>query len=448
MNDHTSRKKETKKDRPQLARIPIILVFFGGLWILLSDWMLSLMVNNLENFSRLQTLKGGFFVLCMGLLAYLLIRYYNAVNQRLDREQQLARERYMTVIEGTRDFVTQLDRRGNFVFVNPRAPELLGLPADQCPGRYAFDFVHPEDRLKTETWFQGCLRARVTHAEIDNRQVSLDGRVTHMAWSCNFHYDNEGRLEYVNSIAHDINAQKLAEIVLEENLRLKSEFISIAAHELNTPLAAIMTSAEMLRMKEELGLSPQQSSELLDIIFHRSEAMATIVEDFLNLQKIDEGGVVELNLTPCDLWQLTARASQQFQVTHPDRTIKLIGEPTSLPQALADQAKLAQVIDNLLGNACKYSPDGSTIELSCVTEGDLFLLGVRDSGIGMDSEIQSRVFEKFFRADASDSAVAGFGLGLNIAANIVKMHGGTIEIESAPNQGTLMTVKLPLRRIG
>lgn len=120
-------------------------------------------------------------------------------------------QRYWEFVEGTDDLVTRVDGDGRFVYVNHAAETVLGVKPDACVGLSAFDFIHTEDRTRTQEWFYRCLRERVSSATFENRQMSRTGEVRQMLWTCSFHYDDFGRVTGVNSLARDITERKQAE---------------------------------------------------------------------------------------------------------------------------------------------------------------------------------------------------------------------------------------------
>jgi signal transduction histidine kinase len=225
--------------------------------------------------------------------------------------------------------------------------------------------------------------------------------------------------------------------------RLKSEFIATAAHELRTPLTVIIGYAELLGQQEE-EFSAEQQKEFTKAILDRAEALSEIVDDLLDLSRIEAGRLISLNRRPCPLAPLITQLVDHYQQTSPrHRFEKQVSLPG--PVATADPAKISQVLENLLSNAVKYSPSGGRISITLDTPEDQCLISVADEGIGMTTEQTQRIFDKFYRADVSDSAVGGLGLGMAITKAIVEGHDGRIWVESTPGQGTKVSFTLPRR---
>jgi len=224
--------------------------------------------------------------------------------------------------------------------------------------------------------------------------------------------------------------------------RIKSEFISSAAHELLTPLTAIKGYVEMLK-SVDTDFDPGQRSEFLDIAYHQTEVLERIVDDMLDLGRLESGQKIRLQFEPADLLQVVDKTLSMLRQLYPRHRIEWTF-PERLPLLLIDPIRIDQVLSNLLGNAAKYSEDESPIFLSLAREGSAVVVRVRDQGIGMTTEQLGHVFESFYRVDTSDTKRRGLGLGLSISKLIVEEHGGTIHIESAPGKGTTVSFTLPI----
>lgn len=222
--------------------------------------------------------------------------------------------------------------------------------------------------------------------------------------------------------------------------RLKSEFISTVSHELRTPLSSIVGYAELLQSGEH---SRDDAAEYLHIINHKADELTTLVEGLLDLSRIEAGQGLELQLATFDLATLARECLQQARLlSSRHRFVCQGGEAPVI--ITADRLRLKQVFDNLLSNAVKYSRDGS-ITLELTTAGASAEVSVSDEGIGMSEEQLARICEKFYRVNASDSAVSGAGLGLSIVRNSLQAHHGDLRFCSKPGAGTRVTVVLPLQ---
>jgi signal transduction histidine kinase len=222
--------------------------------------------------------------------------------------------------------------------------------------------------------------------------------------------------------------------------RMKTEFITTAAHEFRTPLTSIQGFSELLLCRQ---LPPAEQKEFLTYIHDKAAVLTEIVNDLLDIARIEAGRGIPLRPSPCTARELVDQILPFIQ-SRPDRSrfqIDLAAPDTSLR---VDRDKIGQVLENLLSNAVKYSPPLTPIRIAGAGTAGEYEITVIDRGIGMTPRQLERIFDKFYRADASNRAVGGVGLGMNIARSIVQAHGGRIWVESAPRQGTRAHFTLPV----
>lgn len=252
-------------------------------------------------------------------------------------------------------------------------------------------------------------------------------------------------LGYREGLMLDITDRKQAEELMLKLDRMKSEFISIAAHELRTPLTSIIGYAEcLLDPAIAAGLAQEQRREFLQEIRAKGEALAAIIDDLLDISRIERGVPLRMQIAPCDLSLLIAKVVRAFELHAPRHRFEVRLDAVAPSVLRVDHNRMVQVFENLLSNAVKYSPQGGRILVEGQLLGDVYRTIVSDEGIGMSAEQTRRIFDKFYRADTSSTAVGGLGLGMSIVQQIVKAHAGTIEVQSAPGRGTQVAVVLPL----
>jgi two-component system, OmpR family, sensor kinase len=246
----------------------------------------------------------------------------------------------------------------------------------------------------------------------------------------------------------------------EERMR---RFIADASHELRTPLTTIRGFAEYYRQRggATKDLSPQDLDRLMQRLESEASRMGLLVEDLLQLARIDQQR--PLDLAPVDMLTLAADAVQDARILAPDRPIDLQVAPGAAFLVEGDEARLRQVIGNLVNNALTHTPPGTPVRVkiapgtlvrppgpaggrgSAGAAGPAVVLDVEDDGPGMTAEQAQRVFERFYRADqARNRASGGTGLGLAIVHGLVTAHGGTVTVATAPGRGAGFQVKLPL----
>jgi two-component system OmpR family sensor kinase len=216
--------------------------------------------------------------------------------------------------------------------------------------------------------------------------------------------------------------------------------VADAAHELRTPLTALGGMVEMLLMGADRG-DPSTIRRMLDTMSREIDRLGRLVADLLTLSRMD--AEQPLHPTPVDLGALLGEiAAQTRLLANGQEIVTEIERPATV---LADPDRLKQVLLNLTANAVRFTPPGGRIALRLSTAGQQAIVQVSDTGSGIAPELLPKVMDRFVRGDASRArATGGSGLGLAIASAIVEAHGGTIEIESPPGQGTTVTIGLAL----
>jgi signal transduction histidine kinase len=225
---------------------------------------------------------------------------------------------------------------------------------------------------------------------------------------------------------------------LRQSEQLKSELVSIVSHEVRTPLASVLGFTSLLLHRD---VDPQTTRDYLEIIDAQGRRLATLLDDFLNVQRIEEGRLA-LAEDVVDMKALLREQTQLFRAQSPRHSLELRVPSGPLP-VLGDAGRLAQVLGNLLSNAIKYSPDGGVVAVLGESDDSVVRVSVRDSGLGIPPEQHDRIFTKFFRGDAAASGIAGTGLGLAFARAIVEAHGGRISFRSAAGKGSTFWIELP-----
>lgn len=237
---------------------------------------------------------------------------------------------------------------------------------------------------------------------------------------------------------------KEANIKLEELDKLKDEFISIASHDLRTPMTAIKYYLWLIlhgksRTKAKL-------KEYLERSYTSSERMLTLINDLLNVSRI-ESGRIKLNLIPTDFGKIAQEMIDEIMSKATERNIALSLDipKQKLPMVMADAERFPEILTNLMGNAIKFTKPGGKVTVSALPKADAVEVSVADSGVGIRKEDMSKLFTKFGRLDSSYVAAAtngGTGLGLYITKNLVELHGGKISVESEVGRGTTFSFTL------
>ncbi|NTY59789.1 sensor histidine kinase [Mycolicibacterium sphagni] len=273
----------------------------------------------------------------------------------------------------------------------------------------------------------------VANLPLDRGEVQLPVRVSEPDANP---YTEVGRLGLaLNRMLDHISTALSTRQASESRVR---QFVADASHELRTPLAAIRGYTELAQRKRDQV--PDDVAHAMGRVESEAVRMTHLVEDLLLLARLDSGRPLESE--PVDLSRLSADVASDAHVAGPDHQWNL-DVPTDPLYVTGDDARLHQVVANLLANARTHTPPGTSVTLSLHAESDAAVLRVADDGPGIPSELQSEVFERFARGDTSRSRKGGStGLGLAIASAVVRAHSGSIELRSVPGR-TEFTVRLP-----
>jgi PAS domain S-box-containing protein len=246
-------------------------------------------------------------------------------------------------------------------------------------------------------------------------------------------------------VIRDITTEKAAEQALIEMDRIKNEFISTAAHELNTPLSTMMGYTEFLRSPDEFErFTNEQKHDFINEIYDNGEALSRIIEDLLDIGRIEKGAPIPLVPQELDFMQVLSKKIKSFMMHHSGHSFDIhLPRNPARPLLLIDRHRMNQALENLLSNAAKYSAEGTDITISASEEKDGWEVRIEDQGVGMTPEQLAQIYDKFYRADASNTAISGLGLGMSIVKQVIEAHGGSIRVESVEGQGTTAIFNLP-----
>ncbi|MFB2937447.1 PAS domain-containing protein [Aerosakkonemataceae cyanobacterium BLCC-F154] len=322
---------------------------------------------------------------------------------------------------------------GDYVYINPRYQAICGCTFDEALGKGWLQFIHPEDREKFKAAFAK-VRAQKQEFFGEMRFVRKDGTIRFArVRSAPIVSATNNLIGYVGMV-EDITDNRAIEV-------MKKEFISIVSHELRTPLAAIRGSLGLLA-SGVLKNKPETAQQMLDIAVHDTERLVRLVNDILDLERL-EAQKVKLNKQWYDGLMLMQQSVETVQSLAIQSNIRLVVEPTSV-LVWGDSDRIIQTLVNLISNAIKFSPPETTVTLSVKDQTNQVLFEVKDQGRGIPADKLETIFGRFQQVDASDSREkGGTGLGLAICKSIVQQHRGKIWVESYLGEGSSFYFTLP-----
>ncbi len=361
------------------------------------------------------------------------------------------REKFVTLVENSTDFIGMCDLDGVPFFINRAGLQMVGLDdIDEARRMPVASFFFPEDQPKImEEFFPSVLESG--HGEIEVRfRHFKTGEARWMAYKVLTLPDREGRPIGYATVSQDVTERRrltdsLSGLAadLSEADRRKNEFLAMLAHELRNPLAPISNAARALRLGSRDGEALRSASDMLE---RQVGQMARLVDDLLDMSRITRGKI-ELRKQRVELAPIVEQAVEAVRAQYRSMNQELTVTWPQTPLLLdADPARLAQVVGNLLNNACKFTEKGGRVWLTIEQDGDQAVIRVRDTGIGIAAEDLPLVFEMFAQVDTSlERSRDGLGIGLTLVKTLVEMHGGTVQADSdGAGRGSEFTVRLPV----
>ena len=343
-------------------------------------------------------------------------------------------------------------------YAGPNVSSVLGgdLPEGTDPGAHIMDRIHPDDLPRFLEYLRRGQEGQV--ADVEVRIVGFDD-VVRWIWVRGVPR-NEGRRRFVDGISSDVTERRELQVERERLLRqaqqqterrlaqlheldrMKDEFLATMSHELRNPVSVIQGYADLVLESSDV---PPAVRAMMDVIRRRTQQLHQLVEELFADARL-EAGLVELQREPVDLDHLVGELSRSYARDAEQAGLTLAVHAGCGVPVPADEARLRQVFDNLVGNAVKYTPAGGRIDISTAVDADEVVVRVADTGIGVPAAERPRLFEKLFRSStARERGIEGTGLGLSVTKSLVEAHGGTVSVAGNPGGGTVFTVRLPWR---
>lgn len=331
------------------------------------------------------------------------------------------------------DGVELVNAAGQIVLLNPRAQALFSIDADAYRNAPASDFYRA---LAAQSALGENLSLRFENharraAELPRFEFQLRAPQAKLIQAQWFTLSDGG----YGVLWRDVTRDKAVE-------EMKVQLLATVSHELRTPLASIKGFATTL-LRSDVRWDEATTREFLRIIEEESNRLEELIDNLLDMAQV-EAGALRVQLEPVQLRRIVREAVEYAQ-RRTDAHWFVQDLPAELPRVWADPRRLRQVLNNLIENAVKYSPDGGEISVRCEVEQENALVTIADQGVGIPPEFRTRVFDRFFQLDSSSTRlVGGSGLGLAIAKGIIEAHHGTIWVDSAPGKGSRFQFTLPI----
>jgi two-component system phosphate regulon sensor histidine kinase PhoR len=356
-----------------------------------------------------------------------------ASNATLEREKS----RVQAIVESSPDGLAIVDERDRVTVLNPSARQLLHLPAGFSDETSFADLrrVLPEDAVVSlEEWSRN-------GSASDPRDLALEAPHRVLQVRCVPLGAGEGKRAGAdhNLLLH------LHDVTREREIdEMKSSFVSLVSHELRTPLTSILGFSSYL-LTERLGTITDAQRTGLESIHRQANRLKAIIADFLDLARI-ESGRIEIRREPVAVGDITRRAIDELRPQAAEKGLQVTQSGAGddgAPWALGDDARLSQVLTNLIGNAIKFTDRGGTVQVALEHDASETKIHVRDTGIGIPEEELPRIFDRFYQVEkVATRKAGGTGLGLSIVKHLVDSMGGAVSVQSHVGEGTCFTVSL------
>jgi PAS domain S-box-containing protein len=355
------------------------------------------------------------------------------ITRAKNAEQELRRSeaRTRSIIENALGGLITTNENGNIESVNPAAERLFEYTADELMGRTVCMLLGAryESKLECLEHLRDAALGRVT--EWKGRRKS--GEMFTCELSLFEFYTTDEQRHFA---AHILDVSERNEVE-----RMKKDFISTVSHELRTPLTSVRGSLGLLASGVMGEMSPE-ARQMVSVAERNSVRLIALINDILDFDKL-ESGMMEMDLRPTPLLRILERSIESVSAMALQEEVEIDLHCANVT-VIGDEARLTQVTVNLLSNAVKYSHRGGVVTVTATSDGGAVRVRVQDHGFGIPADLQKKLFQRFQRADSSDSRTKpGTGLGLAICKAIVERHGGSIGVESRENEGSTFWFRIP-----
>lgn len=403
------------------------------------------------------------------------VKYFDGimfeVNDELQQKALLeeSEKQLKILFETAEDLIFILDASGNFVLVNANGALALEYLTDEMKGKHVLSFI--EESVKgafIKSFYQ--LLAASSVQTFATKFMSKYGKSIIFELNARTIFDDSKNIIGVIAIGRNITSRnsledkvkdlsnKLVEArriisverdrakqrisVLEELNRLKNEFVSNISHELRTPLASIIGFSETI--DSDSSMPDEMKKEFNKIILEEAKRLANLINDVLDISKI-EGGKIVLNKTEFDINEILRKCVEKIRANAKTKRITLsVDIPPETVLVYADEERITQLFENLLANAVKFNVEEGRVTVLAQNLFKEYEVIISDTGVGIPAQDLPFIFQKFYRVSRPGTEIPGTGLGLALVKQIVDHHKGLITLQSEENKGTTLIIKLPL----
>jgi two-component system, OmpR family, phosphate regulon sensor histidine kinase PhoR len=343
--------------------------------------------------------------------------------------------RFRELVRFAPSAIYEIDFRSRrFLSVNEAMCEITGYSRQELLEMDPASLLDGEGRDRFQNRIAETVAGKTPGGDVEYTIKAKDGRTIDAVLNVSFVLDEQGAPSKATVVAHDITERKRAE-------QIKDEFIGMVSHELKTPLTVVTGALNVAMTK---GLAPEERESLLQDAVWGTEAMADIVDNLLELSRWQSN---RLRLQPAllDIGR-TTNTLVTYAASRSPRHVIVCDIPPGLPLVHADRTRIERVLDNLIDNAIKYSPNGGQVTVAATREGEFLMVSVTDQGIGISHGDVAKLFQPFARLETNvpGSAIQGIGLGLVVCRRLIEAHGGRIWVESEPGKGSTFYFTLPI----